>query len=233
MKYWTYLELKSKVLRDLDMEGESFVGDVELMGYANEAIDEVERQIHLLCEDYFVTRSTISLVSGQEEYALPADIYGLKIRQISYRKGSEIWRLTRLKSWRKFDNYEIEKLNTNSTKDYGFFVLNSVPGQPRLILAPTPAESGPYLNVWYIRNANTLVNDASICDIPEAANYVMAYMKMKCMEKELHPNLQKAVADVEQQKADTLASLSEMFADGENEIEPDFRLYNDMTNGVV
>lgn len=231
MKYWTYAEIKGKVFRDLEMEGETFVSDIELLGYANEAIDEVERQIHMLCEDYFVTRTTIGLVSGQEAYDLPSDIYGLKIRQITYKNGTDVWRLHRLKNWRKFDNYEIEQVNSTGTRQYGYFILNSVPGQPKIILAPTPAETGQYLHLWYIRNANTLVDDTSICDIPEAANYVIAYIKMRCMEKELHPNLQKAVADVDRERADTIAVLSEMYADNETEIEPDFRLYNDMTGG--
>jgi hypothetical protein len=67
--------------------------------------------------------------------------------------------------------------------------------------------------------------------MPEAINYVMSYMKMKCLEKELHPNLPKAIQDVEQQKADTLKTLSDMYADNEDTIEPDYRLYSEMTGG--
>jgi hypothetical protein len=56
---------------------------------------------------------------------------------------------------------------------------------------------------------------------------------MKCLEKELHPNLPKAIQDVEQQKADTLKTLSDMYADNEDTIEPDYRLYAEMTGGEV
>ena len=70
MKYWTWLEIRTKVQRDLDLEGESFITGAELLGYANEAIDEVERQVLTLCEDYFITRSVLTLVPGQEEYSL-------------------------------------------------------------------------------------------------------------------------------------------------------------------
>lgn len=230
MRFWTYKEIKEKVLRDLDMEGETFVTPAELLGYANEAIDEVERQIHTLYEDYFVARSTIDLVAGQEEYSIPDNIYGLKIRQIIFRQGNEIWNLHRLKNWHKFSIYEQEKANTTATKNYGYFILNQSAGNPKIIITPTPNQIGT-LQIWYIRNASELVNDSSVCDIPEAVNYVMAFMKMRCMEKEFHPNLQKAITDVEQQKADTLMTLNEMYADNSNEIEPDFRLYNDMTGG--
>jgi hypothetical protein len=233
MKFWTWNEIKSKVLRDLDLEGETFITETELLGYANEAIDEVERQILTLCEDYFVTRSVLTLVPGEEEYDIPADIYGLKIRQIIYRSGTQVWKLSRLRNWNKFGIYETDKASPSGTQQYGYFILNSVPGEPKVLITPTPTEAGSFLQIWYIRNANELVDDASICDIPEAVNYVMSYIKMKCLEKELHPNLPKAIQDLEQQKADTLKALAEMYPDNENTIEPDYRLYSEMTGGNI
>lgn len=234
MRYWSWSEIKSKVLRDLDLEGETFINEAELLGYANEAIDEVERQILTLCEDYFLARGQITLVPGQEEYAIPSNIYGMKIRQIIYRAGTQVWKLKRLRNWHKIAIYETEKTIMNGTQQYGYFILNSVEGEsPKLLLSPTPNEAGSYLYIWYIRNANELKGDTSKCDIPEAVNYVMSYMKMKCLEKELHPNLPKAIQDVEQQKADTLKTLSDMYADGEDTIEPDYRLYAEMTGGEV
>jgi len=232
MRYWQWSEIKAKVLRDLDLEGETFINEAELLGYANEAIDEVERQILTLCEDYFLARDQITLVQGQEEYDIPDNIYGMKIRQIIYRSGTQVWKLKRLRNWHKIAIYETEKTIMNGTQQYGFFILNSVEGEkPKLLLTPTPTEAGAYLYIWYIRNANELTQDTDKCDIPEAINYVMSYMKMKCLEKELHPNLPKAIQDVEQQKADTLKTLSDMYADNEETIEPDYRLYSEMTGG--
>ena len=228
MKYWTWLEIRTKVQRDLDLEGESFITGAELLGYANEAIDEVERQVLTLCEDYFLTRSVITLVSGQEEYALPTDIYANKIRKLIYRKGIGAWPLKRIRDWEKFAIYEAEKTVASASSYYGFFLLNAVAGAPKLLFAPTPNESGPYVQVWYIRNANTLCYDADICDIPEAVHYVMAYMKVKCHEKDMNPNLNKAMADLEAQRNDTMKTLAEMFPDNENTLEADTRLYDDM-----
>jgi len=228
MKFWTFGEIRQKVERDLDLESETFITPEELLGYANEAIDEVERQILTLCEDYFLTRSTLSLVAGTEEYSLPANIYANKIRQIVYRNGQDVWKLRRIRDWEKFAVYESEKINTATNSHYGFFLLNSVAGSPKLLLAPTPAESGPYLQVWYIRNANELCLDTDICDIPEAVHYVMAYMKVRCHEKDMNPNLGKAVADLALQREDTLKTLAEMVPDNENTIEMDTRLYDDM-----
>lgn len=228
MKFWLYSEIRQKVERDLDLEGETFITADEMLGYANEAVDEVERQILTLCEDYFLTRGTITLVPGTEEYTIPTDIYGLKIRQIVYRSGTQVWKLERARNWAKFIAYEVDKAYTTATQHYSYFVVNTTPGAPKILLSPTPTEAGSFLQVWYIRNANELTSDASICDIPEAVNYVMAYMKMKCMEKEMHPNLGKAINDVEAQKADTMKTLAEMFPDNENNIEADTRIYDDM-----
>jgi hypothetical protein len=233
MKFWTWAEIRTKVERDLDLEGETFIQPSEMLGYANEAIDEVERQIHTLYEDYFLKKATITLVAGQENYALPTDIYAMKIRQLLYRNGNQVWKLNRMKNWHKFGIYESEKAVPSATQQYGYFIVNSTPGAPELILTPTPTEAGSYIQLWYIRNANELTTDSSVCDIPEAVNYVMAYMKMKCMEKEIHPNLSKAVQDVEQQKEDTLKTLADMYADNEDTIEPDYRLYQDMTGGII
>lgn len=232
MKFWLYSEIKAKVMRDLDLEGETFIQPSEMLGYANEAIDEVERQIHILYEDYFLTRSVITLVPGQELYDIPANIYALKIRSIIYRNGTQVWKLDRLSNAQKLSYYEEQASNSSATQQYGYFIINSIVGQPQIILTPTPSEAGAFLQLWYIRNANELTVDSSICDIPEAANYVIAYIKMKCMEKDLHPNLQKAIADVEQQRADTLATLTQMYADNENKIDADYSLYNTMTGGI-
>ena len=233
MKFWTWQEIKAKVLRDLDLEGETFIQPEEMLGYANEAIDEVERQIHTLYEDYFLKKTVITLVSGQEAYDIQDDIYALKIRQMVYRNGAQVWKLNRMKNWTKFGEYESEKAVSTGTTQYGYFIINTAPGQPQIILSPTPTEAGPFVNVWYIRNANNLESETDVCDIPEAVNYVISYIKMKCMEKELHPNLQKAIADVEQQREDTLKTLADMYADNEDTIEPDYRLYHDMTGGLT
>lgn len=227
-RYWSWQEIKAKVELDLDYQDETFISASELLGYANEAIDEVESNIHTLYEDYFLTRAVITLVPSQEEYSIPSDIFAFKIRKMIYRNGTQVWPLERVRDWYKFENYEVEKTNYQGTQRYGYFILNTTAGSPKILLSPTPTEAGAYIQIWYIRNANELTVDASVCDIPEAVHYVMAYMKMKCLEKELHPNLPKAIADVEAKKQDMLRTLADMYPDNENTIEADTRLYDEM-----
>lgn len=228
MKFWTWLELKTKIEADIDIEDETFVTPTELLGYANEAIDEIERQILTLCEDYFITRTTLTLVPGTEEYTLPTDIYANKIRQIVYRNGTQVWKVQRIRDWNKFLSYELDRAYSTTTNKYSYFILNTTAGSPKILISPNPTEAGAYLQVWYLRNANELTSDTSICDIPEAANYLMAYVRMKVFAKEMHPNLQLAIAEVEAQKADTLKTLAEMVPDNENTVEADTRIYDEM-----
>jgi len=229
MAFWTWSQLKAKIEADLDLEDEKFIPESELLGYANEAIREVSRQVHTLYEDYFLTRTAITLVSGTEEYALPTDIYAMKIRGMVYRNGTSVWKMKRIQDWRKFEEYEFDKTNLTQTALYGFFILNAVAGAPRILITPTPNENGAYVRLWYIRTANELTTDSSVMDIPEAVNYVIQYVKMRCYEKELHPNLQKAIADVEAEKQTTLETLANMVPDVDNEIEADTRIYEELS----
>ncbi len=65
-------------------------------------------------------------------------------------------------------------------------------------------------------------------DIPEAANYILQFMKVRCYEKEGHPNLTMAMAALQKEEADLQAALAEMIPDTENEIEMDMTFYTDM-----
>jgi hypothetical protein len=228
MKYWTYDEIKTKVEKDLDLEDESFITDTEMRGYANEAVDEAEAEIHGLYEDYFLSRETLSLVSGEEAYALPGAIYAHKIRKMIYKNGTRVVPITRIKDWRKFEAYALELTNSpNANTEYYWFLDNTTPTEPKIILAPTPAESGAFVTLWYIRNATRFEGDTDKCDIPEFVNFVMQFMKVRCYEKERNPNLGLAVAALEQQRKLMKETLASMVPDAENDIEPDFSSYED------
>jgi len=227
MKYWTWEELSQKIERDLDTEDELFITPKELIGYGNEAVDDIEKKIHTLCEDYFVTRTTVPVTPGVEEVTLPSDIYAMKIREVIYVTGGQAYPVTQLKNWRKFARYEDDiAAGPIATNSYKYFIINSVAGSPKLILTPKPVESG-ILKIWYIRNANEFIDGTSILDIPEAATYVTKYCSVKIMQKELHPLLESAKADLAVVLADTIADLSEMFPNNETELEPDYTFYTE------
>lgn len=227
--YWTYLQLTTKVRDDLDLTEETFIDDTEMLAYANEAIDRCEQLVHTLYEDYFLTKANISLVNGTDEYPLPDGIYAHKIRRMMYINGSQVYKVTRIGDWKKFEAYALDRVNSNSNL-YQYFLINSVVGAPRAIFTPIPRETvTDVITLWYIRQANRLAVDADILDIPEAAGYLIQYMKMRCLEKEQNPMLEKAVSDLAVEKALLESTLASMVPDAENNIEPDFSSYEEMS----
>lgn len=227
--YWTYAQIKTKVTQDLAIEDEDFIQSGEFLGYVNEGIREAEAEIHSLYEDYFLTKATLTLVQGQEEYAFPSNVYANKIRRIMYRNGSDVYTLERLRDWKKFENYTIELINQTSTR-YEYLLLNSTAGAPTIVLSPPSKLDGPYVTIWYLREANRLAVDTDICDIPEFVNFVMQYVKVRCYEKEVgHPNLPKAMQDLEQQREQMCGTLAQMVPDADNKIEGDYSTYEEMS----
>lgn len=228
-EYWTWQMIRDKIERDLDLQAEIFIDDVELLAYANEAIRETEAEIHGIYEDYFLSRTALTLVSNQEEYALPTDLYAHKIRRIVYKNGTKTYPITRIKDWKKFEEYALESINKSSTT-YCYFLINAVPGSPKILLSPPGKEDGAFATIWYLRKANRLVSLTDICDIPEFISFVLQYMKVRCYEKEQgNPNLQKAMADLEQQRAQMTSTLASMVPDADNGIEPDMSSYWEMS----
>lgn len=228
MKLWTYSELKSKVMKDVAIEDEQFVQPDELLGYFNEAIDNAEQEVLGIYEDYFLNRSDLTLVSGQEEYDLPDDIFAHKIRRIVFHKGTEIYQVKRLRDWKKFEQYfEINQYDTGAP--YSYMLYNPAAGQAKILWVPAPRIDGPYATIWHIRNANTLAIDTDILDIPEAANFIMQYVKVRIYEKEGHISLQKAMADLERERDLLVSTLSAMVPDAQNEIEMDISSYEEMS----
>lgn len=226
-RFWTLSEFQAKIRRDLDLEEETFVRPEELIDYINEAIDEAESEVHSLYEDYFLTRSKMSLVSGQEEYDLPGDIYGDKIRRVMYNNSSSVYKVSRIKDWKKFEKYEISS-NFSTSDIYQYFLVNSTPGEVKLLLVPKARENGDYVTIWYIRQANRLIESTDKCDIKEAHNFILQHAKCRIYEKEGHPNVQKAMADLERERRIMVGALASRQPDAENEIELDLSFYEEM-----
>lgn len=234
MRYWTYLEIKNKVRIDLGLEQEEFITDTELMGYCNLAIDDCESDIHTMYEDYFLAKTTISLVAGQEEYSLPTDIYASKIRSAVYNDGSTVYPVRRYANMsRLFEAIETSKNLESQTTDFAYYLLNSsAVGGVMMNVVPTPKQdSADVIKLYYIRNANRLVDDTSLCDIPEFTDYIIQFVKTRCYEKEGHPNFTQSAQMVQYKKQNMINTLSTMTPDDDNEIEQDASIYWDMESG--
>lgn len=230
MRYWTYDEIQAKIEKDIDLEREVFVDPDELLGYVNEGIDICEGKIHALYEDYFLTKATITLVSGTDEYNLPTDIYAHKIRAVVYKNGSDVHTIRRAANSRKLLTYEVDKLNSTASQgSYEYMVYNPAAGTPKVLFMPPVTESGDFISIWYLRNANRLVADTDVCDIPEFVYFVIQYAKVKILFKEGHPGYAEEKARLDELEQEMLSTLAGMVPDEDNAIEPDFSFYEEMT----
>lgn len=230
MKFWTLAEIKDKIKKDLDLQSEVFIEDDELEGYINEGIDEAEAEIHTIYEDYFIKSGYISLTADGQYYDLPSDIYAQKIRKIIYSDGqSQTYEISRIPESDKFSDIALTE-RFRSTEFYRYLLVNETPGSPQIYLVPASREtSSDRARIWYLRNANRLEADTDVCDIPEFVHFVIAFAKLRCLEKEGHPGTVYWDNQMERQRRLMINTLTGMVVDGENKIEPEMMHYDEQS----
>lgn len=77
--------------------------------------------------------------------------------------------------------------------------------------------------------ATTAIIEAALMDIPEFATFVMQWVKCRCMEKEGDPRIEMAVGILTQQKKQMVDTLTQGIEDDDDEIQPDFSHYQEMS----
>ena len=225
---FTWSQLRTKIENDLDLTDELFITQEELLGYANEAIDEAEQEVLTIYEDYFLTKTNLALATGTDEYDLPADIWAHKIRSIQYRSGSERFLIRRLKQLP-----DVNEVDSND-KHYRYMVVNSLADGPKIKLFPASLEtSSTNVTIWFIRNAKEIVLDSDVIDIPEGHKFVMQHIKLRCYEKEGSPKQVKAQQDLERERRLLVDSLSAMIPDEDNHMILDTSFYEDFDDNYT
>lgn len=228
MELVTYSTIKTKLLNDLDISDLDFInGETELLGYINEAIDDAESLVHTLGleANYFLSQGNITLASGTVDYSLPSDIYADKIKMLFYINGTTKYEVFRVRDLRETPFFQ-------SGDDYRYLLLmtTGTANNVRMRVFPTPAESGSYFQIWYIRNATkmtTSTGSTNVCEIPESQNFIYQHVKLRVYEKMGNPNLQLAIQEFAAQKQLMVETLQEMVPDGNTLVEPDLSFYED------
>lgn len=235
MDYKTFSDIKTKIERELDLETEDFIQPEEFKSYVNDAIEDCQSEIHKLGmeDEYFLTKTTLNLVTGTADYDLPANIYANKIKAIEYVNGSTIYSISRLRSLNRFeDRARINQYNT-ITDYYKYIIRNdSAAGKPILELIPPSRETiNGAVTVWYFRNANTWADDDNaFCDLPEIAlQYVYAYTRYRCYDKEGHPNQAEAKDRMMAAKQQMVDVLANMIPDEDSVMLQDLTIYQDFS----
>lgn len=225
----TYEDIRDKILREHDLEDETFIGEDELLGYYNDAVDEAEAEIHGIYEDYFLASANLELEVDVELYSLPSDIYANKIRRVIYQNGSLTYEVKRLRDWKKFINKADADLYATD-RYYGYFLKNnSIEDGVQLLLVPKSREdSETNVTIWYIRNATRATDETSKCDIPEFLNFIYAHMRCSIRRKEFNGDVpQTDLLALEAQRKLMVDTLTAMVPDDQTEIEQDLSHYWD------
>jgi hypothetical protein len=249
MRNWTYLEAKTKVERDLDLEEENIIQPEEMVSYFNEAIDVAEADIHKLGleDEYFLASDQLALVNGTADYSLPTDIYANKLRAVMYQNGATIYEIKRVRErpgQRRFET--IAQINySGGDCDYEYIIKNASAalGPQMQLVPPSREDSTTNVTRWYVRNANRIPQvgeakptsgnytqaevDATVLDIPEFMSFVLQYVKNECKKKEgvlTDGDRQELLA----QRNLMIDTLTEMVPDGDDEIPADFSHYEEM-----
>lgn len=178
MKIWTYAEMKSKILRDCDLEDETFINTDEMAGYFNEALNEAESEIIVTNQDYLLTKAYVPVVQGTVRYDLPYNIYANKIRTLLYNNGARQYEIPRFRRKNKFLDVLLTD-NYGDTDDYMYLLVNDTPGQAKMEIHPAARENAilypvasifaPFV-LWYIRNCARIPMLGEYCNPEVIAN---------------------------------------------------------------
>jgi len=236
----TYKEIETKVRADLDLQdSNNFITEDEMAGYCNEAIDTAESIIMQACEDYLLTSAPLTLVNGANSIELPSNIYAQKIRGLTYINGDRIYPLHRVRDPDIFYRKAVIDRQAISLDEYSYLLKSTTVGeQDKIILTPPAYESGAFLELWYIRNANRVSMQAAPdsvsratqlatpIDIPEWRLYLEQYMKMRCYEKMRDmAGMANAEAKTKAMAEMMLVNLKDRVVDNENNVAQDTSHY--------
>lgn len=180
MRKTTLGVLKQKSRQRADMENSQFISDSELVGLINDSITELYDILITTFEDYYLKDEIISVVHGQDEYALPDDFY--KLAGVDLRiTDSEFLTLK---------PFQFTERNTyNNSVIYASSQDANVRSRYRLIgdvikFIPAPS-AGKDIKLWYHPSFVDLVDDADEFNgINGYEELVILDVAMKMLQKE-------------------------------------------------
>lgn len=222
------------------MQGDdNFIENDELVGYFNSAIDEVEKEIIKISEDYLLASAAITFVQGQTDISLPTDIWGQKIRSFIYQSGSKIYPIKRFRDPEKFyKKAEMDYFATGET-EYAYILKSVSEAQDKIVLTPAAQESGSVATLWYIRNAKRIpkigegsatrsTQLACLIDLPEAMDFILQFVRVKCLGKDKNFAVPpQELAILKEIKENFIASLTERVPDNDDTVPADVSFYEE------
>lgn len=224
----TWGELKSQIYAEDDLSEEVFASEKEIIGYANDAIRSIEKDIHAIGEErYFETYTDYPIVPNQRTYSLPQDIYARKIRQVQYinNNSKQSYEILPIRDHAEIAAYELGTNSVDGIYKYRMFnrplqIVNDVVvgGGVTVDIYPLPLSDNGSIRIYYIRKVNKIVDDNSFIEIPESEEFLKSYIIEKCMNKERMIQNAGESAGVLEKRNHLVQALTSMLDDNNNEV---------------
>ena len=233
MAYKTKAQVVTKIEKDLDLEGEEFIQADEMTEYINDGITVVEAQMNTLGlrDRYYYKVAKLSLTQGTADYAIPADLYEHKIREVIYTNGPTIYRINPMD--KDSSEEEIARLNLYQTTDfYSYRVRSDSSASTVFQLIPSARETlADAITIGYFRDIARVSADADLVEIPDIALlWLYQYVKTKVYEKESHANYNSSTAELMKLEELMISTLQGQLADSKSQsIEMDKSIYQEMS----
>ena len=214
----TWSEIKAEIQTEYDLSEEVFVNADELMTYANQGLEELGREIHVINDNYFSAEAPLALTAGSDEYSLPTNIYANKINLIWYNSGGSPTAIGSVA-------YEIKPLkkltdiaSVGPSSLYKYRIKNNT--IPKLKFYPASLEtSSTNVTIFYRREVSLFTADTDLLDIPEAKQFIKQYVVEKAKNKEAMTPDAPPSDRLSYMKKTLLDSLEHMIDDDNNEVE--------------
>lgn len=198
----TLTQLIARARSRADMPLAGFVTDTDVTNWLNEGIQLLhERMAMAFAENYVLSTTTITLIPGQEIYALPTDFF--KLYGIDYQIGQYTYSLL---------PYMFPERNMYKAANQQSLALGGVP--PRynirntsISILPIPIV-GTTITVHYAPQATALVAPSDSYTVPDGwERYVILYAAKQMLMKE-----ESSVVDISREIAAQDQQLDEIIA---------------------
>lgn len=162
-----------------DVVNTGFVPVSEMNKYINFGYKKLYGMLTMTYEKYFITSTDISMVDGQEDYALPSD-FGV-LWGVDLLPGGDASRRLTLRefSWAERNRY----------RDFAFTLFGRFHEwslyNNSLRVAPLPGSSGDVLRLHYTPEVTELVADTdTVLTEPMFDEYISTYAAIRALDKE-------------------------------------------------
>ena len=159
---------------DVEAETDRFP-DSELVTYISASWAELYNEIVLLNNDTYLSSFSISIVSGQDTYALPSDF--LMDRGVDFSTAGYTYNLSR---W-AFEEREVYQFVGNYT--YGMPTAYRILGQ-NIIFKPAPNANSTTARLWYYPAPAVLTASDSVNGFAGFEEFLVADVALKILEKD-------------------------------------------------